>query len=36
MLDIKIEKEVNYSDYKEVLRDILISVIYKYQIKYKN
>lgn len=36
IFDIIIEKEGNYSDYKEVMRDVLFSGINNYVEKYKN
>ncbi|MGN6712929.1 hypothetical protein [Anaerocolumna jejuensis] len=36
MLDIIIQREGNYSDYKEVMRDVLFSGINDYVEKYKN
>ncbi|MDR1548571.1 hypothetical protein [Lacrimispora sp.] len=36
MFDIIIDKEGNYSDYKEVMRDVLFSGINNYVEKYKN
>lgn len=36
MLDIIIQREGNYSDYKEVMRDVLFSGINNYVEKYKN
>ncbi len=36
MLDIIIQREDNYGDYKEVMRDVLFSGINNYVEKYKN